>query len=181
MRFFTLALLISFMVGCAHESKVEKPARLEMEEGVSLVGEQKASRYGNIYFSAQPKISDLKTLKKQGFRSIVNLRRSSEYDEASEKKMASELGIHYAQVPFDGKSGKLDDSFISAVTKAVVAHRKAGKVLVHCSSGNRVGLWVGGHFKKDHGYSAAEALATAKKSGLKNEGLEKKLKNYLGL
>ena len=67
---------------------------------------------------------------------------------------------------------------MNRVTAEVVTQRKAGKILVHCSSGNRVALWVGAHFKKDHGYSADDARAIAKEMGLTKKELKEKLNAY---
>ena len=65
------------------------------------------------------------------------------------------------------------------MTTAVKKHRKKGKVLIHCASGNRVGVWLGGHFHKDHGFSKEESLALAKKLGLTQEQAIANVKKYL--
>ena len=168
-------LLPLFALACAQTPNQKQSLT---EQNITIGQNLKANRYSNIYFSSQPSTEDIKTLKEQGFTHIVNLRPSSEYDEASERKTTKEVEMIYSQVPFK-KSNSLTDPFISKVTKAVVKHRKKGKTLVHCGSGNRAALWVGGHFHKDHKYDKEASIEMAQKMGMTSEKMLEKLKVYL--
>lgn len=146
-----------------------------------VIGESlKAHNYNDIYFSGQPTDKDFEELKEQGFTHIVNLRRETEYDERSEEKLVKKLGLKYSHHPFP-LDLKVDGAYVNEVTKSVVKYRKAGKTLVHCSSGNRVGIWIGAHFFKDHGYSKEKAYERAEGLGLTKEGAKRALREYLGL
>lgn len=151
-----------------------------IDEHLKLTENLSASRYSNLYFSGQPSMNDFSELKEEGFTAIINLRSEGEesYSETQESKAVKDLGLSYEHVAFD-KEGLLTDEIIEKITSKVVKHRKDGKVLVHCSSGNRVALWLGGHFYKDHKHSKKEAKAIAKKLGLKKEEAVKKLNEYL--
>ncbi len=130
-------------------------------------------KYGDIYFSGQPSNDDFNELKEQGFSTVINLREKSEYNEKSERDIVKSTRMKYVNIPFP-KEMNLTNKMISRVTSAVMESRGEGKVLVHCSSGNRVGLWLGGHFYKDHGFSKQRSLSTAKKLGLsKKEAIDK--------
>lgn len=162
-------------VGCVHshggdEDKIGR----DLTIGKSL----KSNRYANLYFSGQPQPGDFPDLKEQGFSTVINLRAGTEYDEGKEEVLVENLGMTYYNIPFSGGS-ELDDGFIEAVTQKIMKHRGEGKVLVHCSSGNRVGIYLGGHFYKDHKYSREESVEVAKKLGLTNPGALRKLEKYL--
>ncbi|MCF8057730.1 MAG: hypothetical protein K9K67_00425 [Bacteriovoracaceae bacterium] len=157
-------------VSCSHVS----------EKSV-VVGESlKAHHFKDIYFSGQPSMEDFKKLKEQGFTHIVNLRRETEYNELEERGKIKELGMIYSHHPFP-LDMKIDDAYVDGVTGSIVENRKKGKTLVHCSSGNRVGIWVGAHFSKDHSQTPAKAFETAEENGLDKESAKKALRNYLKL
>lgn len=163
-------LTIFILSSCATPSKI-------LEEKVKIGDELEASKYSNLYFSAQPTMKDFENLKKQGFVAVINLREKTEYNEGEEKSKLKELDLVYENIPFSKKS-KLTEDYINSVTQAVVKNRTQGKVLVHCSSGNRVGIWLGGHFYKDHNYTEEAAKAVATKLGLKSEDAKEVLNNY---
>lgn len=159
------------------KSSIEK---LPIEQNLTIGDSLKAQRFKDLYFSPQPSDKDFKKLKDQGFAAIVNLRlpKEGEYSVESDKKMAESLGLKYVHVPMDSKMDLTDES-ISEITSAVVKSRGNGKVLVHCSSGNRVGMWLGGHFYKDHGFSKSQSLEIAEKLGLTKKTAISKVEKYL--
>lgn len=164
-------LSLFFVFSCAQTSLEEKKTI-----GKSL----EAHKFKSIFFSGQPTDEDLAELKKQGFTHVVNLRRETEYDERKEEKLVKSLGMNYSHHPFP-LDFKIDDKYVDSVTESVVKHRQKGKTLVHCSTGNRVGIWLGAHFNRDHGDSKEKAYERAQKLGLTKEGAQKALKEYLGL
>lgn len=166
-----LLLTLFTIVSCAQFSSGEK----------KVIGENlNAHKFKSIFFSGQPSDADFSKLKEQGFTHVVNLRRETEYDERSEEKLVKSLGMNYSHHPFP-LDLKVDDKYVDSVTNSVVKHRQKGKTLVHCSSGNRVGIWLGAHFNRDHGDSKEEAYERAESFGLTKEGAKKALKEYLGL
>lgn len=172
----SILLIFSFLLitSCAHSHK--DPSQTNIQVTKTLKGHS----YGSIYFSQQPNEEELLSLKDNGFVAVINLREKKEpkYDESWEKKIIKSQGINYYNIPFSMKT-ELDDAYIDAVTSKILDHRKNGKVLVHCSSGNRVAIWLGAHFKKDHGLTSDEALDKAKSMGLTKAMAQKKLEGYL--
>jgi uncharacterized protein (TIGR01244 family) len=81
-------------------------------------------------------------LKKEGFRSVINLRMASEQGanvEAS-RAAADAAGLKYIHLPFDAANPdpKLVDNFLAAV-----ADKSNQPVYIHCASANRVGaVWM---------------------------------------
>lgn len=170
MRIFSFLLISFFLFSCSHA-----PSKLESD--VKIGQELTANRYSNIYFSKQPEKKDLETLKENGFVAVINLRLPKEHKAKEEKKIVTSNGLAYYNMPFDMKK-ELTNKYIDQVTAKIKAHRKEGKVLLHCSTGNRAAIFAGAHFYKDHGQSKEEAFLTAKKLGLNKKKAIEKLQKY---
>ena len=117
-------------------------------------------------------------LKKQGFASIVNLRREQEpgVDIAGAKTAAAGAGLKYIHIPFDAANPDpaIADTFISAVTD-----KSNQPVYIHCGSANRVGaLWLIKRVLVD-GWDVPRATEEAVAIGLTNEGLKKYALDYV--
>ena len=54
----------------------------------------------------QPLLDQLPALKREGFRTIINLREPSEYDEATESAEVRRLGLRYLSIPFRAAAPK---------------------------------------------------------------------------
>jgi len=172
-----LNILISLLfVACAQTPKTSKTALYE--QGVTVGEGVEANRYANIYFSGQPSSKDWAHLKSQGFTHIINIREAKEIDGKMEKETIQSQGMIYSHIPMNAKK-PLTKGYVQSVTKAVMTHRKKGKTLIHCGSGNRVAYWVGAHFYLDHNYSAKDSIDMAKKMGLTSSGLETKLEKFI--
>lgn len=148
------------------------------ESGLVIGEGLQATRFADLYFSGQPSPEDYAKLHEEGFRTVINLRGPDEYDEAQEASAVEALGMTYVVIPF-AKDAELTDELADEVTAAVVHNREAGKLLVHCSTGNRTAVWLGGHFHKDHGLDKAEAMKMAELLGLSHPGAKAKLERYL--
>ncbi len=171
-----LLLSALFLFGCSHHDHDSLPK----ESNVEIVENLQGNRWDNIYFSGQPAHEDLKKLKAAGFSAVINLRSENEkgHDEVLESKTVESLGLKYYNIPMSMKT-ELSDKFLDSITSKVVENRKEGKVLIHCSSGNRVGLWLGAHLKKDHQFSDEKSLTLAKELGINRDHVEERLKSYL--
>lgn len=174
MKIILIALVSILFTSCSIYDKHVN----NLERNVSIGKDLKAHSYQNIYFSAQPKMSDFSSLREQGFTTIINLRNKNEYKESVERKTVRNLAMNYYNIPFN-KNTQLTDNYIEKVTNALKESRSNGKVLIHCSSGNRVGIWLGGHFHKDHGQSKKDSIEIAKKLGLNKSKALAKLSRYL--
>lgn len=168
-----LIIATLFTTACAHNSE-------KLKNNVQLLEGFKAQQYSNIYFAGQPPIEKFDQLKNQGFSAVVNLRlaKENDYRASDEATAVRKAGLEYSHIPTSG-SKPLTDEHLDKITKAVIAHRDSGKVLVHCSSGNRAALWAGGHFFKDHGFDKDEAAKIAKRLGLTKKVPASNLDSYL--
>lgn len=178
MKIIKSIIAILAISGCAQFHKVNHTQVMEYNQAVGdkLV----AHKYGDIYFSGQPSNQDVEKLKQQGFVHIINLRNSQEenYKELSEAQIVKTNQIYYSHIPMD-LNQPLSDQYIKKVVAGVMTHRKEGKTLIHCSSGQRAALWAGAHFFKDHKYSEAKVENMTEKMGLENTSLKEKLNEYL--
>ena len=175
MKSTLLLMVLIFPFACVHTSTVSDGGMIE--EGVFIGKTLKTNRYDNLYFSSQPSMKELSSLGKEGFATVINLRDPSEHDEKKEELVAKEKGLAYYNVPFRMQD-KFDDHYIDKVVSKIKLNRQKGKILIHCSSGNRVGVFLGGHFYKDHKYSKSKSLSTAKKLGLSKGKAVDKLTLY---
>ena len=169
-----ISLLILLAVSLVSCSTIE----LDKTKSLIIGQDLQASRIENKYFSSQPKQEDLKKLKTQGFKTIINLRNPNEYDEAMEKETAKKLGLTYINLVFPSKL-ELNDGYVDKVYQTIKEHQDKGKLLVHCSSGNRVAIWLGAHFFKHHKFSKEESISTAKELGLTKKKAHKALESYI--
>ncbi len=124
----------------------------------------------------QPKLEELALLKKEGFRTIVNLREASEYDAEAEAAQARKLGLGYISIPVrttDPKDEQVD-SFL-----ATLKDRKIWPVFVHCGSGNRVGAFWMIHRVLVDGWEIGDAEQEARLIGLKSANLHEFALEYI--
>lgn len=173
MKFLGVVLTMLLFGACAHPNYPK-------ESNVRITKDLEGGRWDNIYFSKQPSRSDINSIKDQGFKTIINLREKIEdnYDESWEKKLARKNNLYYYNIPFSIKTD-MSYEYVDRVTSKIMKHRKEGKILIHCSTGNRVGIWLGAHLHKDHKASSDESLSLAKELGLTNPKAIEKLEAYL--
>jgi len=114
----------------------------------------------------------------RGYKTIINLRLSTESGAAIEETRAAalEAGLTFIHLPFDGAAPDrlVVDAFIKAVTD------KANQpVFVNCGSANRVGaLWLAKRMIVDK-WDQAKALEEARFIGLSSSALEKFALDYV--
>lgn len=121
-----------------------------------------------IATGGQPLLEQIPAIKREGFRTIINLREPSEYDAAAEAAAAERLGLRYVSIPFraaDPKEGPVDEFL------ATMADRKMWPVFAHCGSGNRIAaLWMIHRVVVD-GWEPGDAEIEARLLGLKSANL----------
>jgi uncharacterized protein (TIGR01244 family) len=118
-----------------------------------------------ICTGGQPTMEELEKLKAEGVKSVVNLRRPSEYNAEEEAAKVKELGLRYFHIPFDTNAPKDEpvDEFLK-----VMADKSNLPVFIHCTVANRVGgFWLIRRVLVD-GWTVEKAEEEAKKIGLTN-------------
>jgi uncharacterized protein (TIGR01244 family) len=123
-------------------------------------------------------VSTLDHLKKDGFKSVINLRVATEPGANIEQHQAraKDLGLNYVHIPFSAGSPdpKVFDTFL-----ATIADKRNQPVYIHCASAQRVGsVWLAKRVLQDN-YSIDKATQEARAIGLSNPGLEKFALQYI--
>lgn len=168
---------VAFVGAQADEKRTEKPAEKPKLEACELGEIQQIHRLGKIWLAGQPSEADFKLAKeKEGLKTVINLRESEEL-EFDEAKYLKELGINYHHFPFRSPSTLKDEVFDNA--RKVLNDKQNKPVMMHCASANRVGaIWLA-HRVLDEQVSYEQALAEAKKVGLKSADFEARAKDYI--
>jgi uncharacterized protein (TIGR01244 family) len=95
-----------------------------------------------ITVGGQPLAKELRRLKQQGFKSIINLRTNAEQDRSlkpdEEGELVKSLGMDYINLPvaLDSLQNVKVDAFRDALDKL------PEPIFVHCSSGKRAGAFT---------------------------------------
>ena len=166
-RFLTSALIISATLAALGAQKMEKPGIVNYTKVDAVVA------CGGATDTAA-----LEGLKKDGFKTIINLRQPTEQGANIEQNAAKakELGLNYISLPLNGQSPdpKVVDEFLAAV-----ANKSNQPVFIHCGSDSRVGaVWVVQRVLQD-GWTVEKATEEAKMIGLRSEALEKFAVSYI--
>ena len=118
-----------------------------------------------LYSAGQPSPEELAELAQEGLRTIINLRPQSEVCSFDEGTIAQGLGLRYVAIPVAGATD-LTKATVSRFSEALAEALKAGPVLVHCASANRVGALMALEQGWIHGADAASALILGRRAGL---------------
>lgn len=126
-----------------------------------------AARPG-VATGGQPGAQELQALADAGFRTIVDTRLPQEprgYDEAA---AAARAGLTYVRLPV-GNGVPGDDLFDRV--REVMNDAEKRPVLVHCATGNRVGMVLIPWLMLDEGMETEEALHLAMRMGMRSPQL----------
>jgi protein tyrosine phosphatase (PTP) superfamily phosphohydrolase (DUF442 family) len=173
-----LALACSVVtLACAEDIKQDlkskKPAKLE---ACKLGKTYNVHRLGKIYLAGQPSTDDFAIARKDGIKTVVNLRTPGEM-RFDEKGVVKGLGLEYYYLPFAAPDTLKDEIFEKSLK--VLRDKKKQPVLLHCASANRVGaIWLVHRVLTDK-VAFDKALKEAKEVGLKFPPYEAKAMAYI--
>ena len=128
-----------------------------------------------LYTSAQPGVTDWSRLHALGVNTVINLRPAAEMAGRDERAEVRDAGLGYVSLPIAGADAITAEN-ARALADAIASSQ--GKVLVHCSSGNRAGALLA-LAAQAQGMRPENALALGKTAGL--TGLEPVVRERLGL
>lgn len=129
----------------------------------------------------QPSEEELKELKQEGFRTVINFREPGEEDQPltpdAEEARVRALGMEYLHVPVsqDAMETEQVDRFRDQFRRA------AKPVYAHCKTGKRAGAFVMMHAASEQGMSGDQALQQAQDMGFECdvESLKQFVKQYV--
>ena len=117
----------------------------------------------HILASGQPDQTSFSEIAKTGVQVVVNLRPAKEQD-WDEKATVESLGMSYINLPVAGAEGVTFEN--AKKLESILNDLEGKKVLVHCSSGNRVGALTALNAFKQNGENIEAALESGKDWGL---------------
>lgn len=134
-----------------------------------------------ITVGGQPAMEELRQLKDQGFRSVVNLRAAGEENQPlspqEEGRRVEELGMDYANIPVTMDS--MSEDKVEEFRRRLAALPQP--VYVHCAGGKRAGAFTMMHVAVEQKMSGDQALQKARDMGFECDApaLEKFVKTYV--
>ena len=175
------ALLVLSLAACATPGVPQQTAPVPVEPSTpvpplaTLSGVPLHAPMPGVYTSAQPDAGDWMHMPALGIAAVVNLRPRAEVPTRDEAAEVRDAGLAYIEIPVAGPAAITPEN-ARALWQAVQG--APGKVLVHCSTGNRAGalMALAAHAS---GMAAGDALALGKSAGLTN--LEPVVRQRLGL
>ena len=117
-----------------------------------------------ILATGQPSASDFAALKNNGYSTIINLRSEGEMMGINEARMVEENGMDYIHFPIAGATGITVEN--ARKLDAMIKDARAGKIVIHCASSNRVGALLALRAFHCEGKSASEAINYGRDAGL---------------
>jgi uncharacterized protein (TIGR01244 family) len=117
----------------------------------------------DITISGQPSVDELRRLRDEGYRTVINLRTPGELGELSdEERIVEESGLNYASIPVSPQT--LDDMAVERFTNTIASEGRT-PVLVHCKSRGRAGMLALLHLAIQNGWSLQQTLEEGKNRG----------------
>jgi uncharacterized protein (TIGR01244 family) len=160
MNKLTLSLVITLamlLTACMPMHRLDSQRVIETNTtGLKQVNER-------VFASGQPSKEQLITIRDAGIKNIIGLRPDSELD-WDEDAFVSALGMTYHSIPVSGVDGITDaNSKLLQQTLALIGDEP---LLVHCSSGNRVGALIAMNEYKHNKQSLDASINEGKRWGL---------------
>ncbi|MDH3255374.1 MAG: sulfur transferase domain-containing protein [Acidobacteriota bacterium] len=170
----TLSLILAVAWGCqqhaaeVHEaSPPSSSAAAPLGAGSTaaapeLLPNQKTPLEG-IISGGQPMPEQLRAARDAGYKTVINLRRPSESGVGNEPEIVAGLGMEYLSIPIDDAAGLTKEN-TAAFTSALESAEYP--IVLHCSSGNRIGALFALKAYWIDGKNAEEALEIGLAAGL---------------
>lgn len=118
----------------------------------------------------------VKRLGHSKFRTVLDLRGTDEDRGFDEARAVKKAGLVYVSIPVTKEN--LDDSHFDRI-RAFMQDSTNRPVMVHCSSGNRVGVMLLPWLVLDRGWSLDRALEIAKRGGTHDGPMKDKALAYI--
>lgn len=123
---------------------------------------------GDIYGGGAPSVEQIQAFTDQGVKTVFDFRTEAEGVDG-QRQVVKALGLNYINIPL---TGKLATPAQVAKFGQAFALAKQDKVVLHCRSGNRVGM-MWSLYQISQGISTEQAISEGRAFGMKSgfEGL----------
>jgi protein tyrosine phosphatase (PTP) superfamily phosphohydrolase (DUF442 family) len=134
-------------------------------------------RYTNFTMAGQPSAADFEIARDNGTLTVVDLRLSNEDRGFDEAELVSGLGMTYHNIGFKSRESLSDEVFDNV--RKVLREAAGSKVLIHCSTANRVGtVWLV-YRVLDDGLAYDEAAEEARTIGMRTPDFAERAQEYI--
>ncbi|WP_299982797.1 sulfur transferase domain-containing protein [uncultured Pseudoteredinibacter sp.] len=174
LRMAVLVVFASLVVACGsvepQQSTDQGSTLLESVQSSDIEG---FAQLGPIYAGGLPSIEQLNSFADKGVKTVIDFRRPQEGLEQEQAELAK-LGVNYVNIPLGRElaAAEAQEKFAQAFAAA-----KGEKVLLHCRSGNRVGM-VWSLYQINQGVDVELAIEQGRAMGMKS-GFEKAVRASL--
>jgi uncharacterized protein (TIGR01244 family) len=137
---------------------------------------QRIHAFQGMFLASQPTPVDFEHAQENGIKTVVDLRHRAEHKDFDEAAHVTKLGITYVNLPWNGPD-ELTDAVLDQGRELLA--RGERPMMVHCSSGNRIGpLWIAWRVL-DGKVSFEQAHGEAVQIGMKTPAYAEKAKAYV--
>ncbi|MBC8329448.1 MAG: hypothetical protein ISR76_05690 [Planctomycetes bacterium] len=126
--------------------------------------------------AGQPAVEDFSELAKQGYSTVINLRKPGEAFPEDEAARAAAAGLVYAALPMRVADFGIEEA---AALHKILEAAPEGSVLIHCGSGNRVGALWGMYLGLRDGLSPEDAVEAGQRAGMHSPELADRIRMSL--
>jgi uncharacterized protein (TIGR01244 family) len=118
----------------------------------------------DISIAGQPTADELQNARRDGIRTIINLRMPDEKGgPADEERLVESSGAGYVPIPVSPAT--LDDAAVERFSQAL-SSENALPAIVHCQGGGRAGVMTLLHLAIQHGWSLQETFDAGRRLGI---------------
>jgi len=130
-----------------------------------------------IVTGGQPTAEHLAALKRAGCDVVLDIREPMEPRPYRTPDAVRAAGLEYVNIPFG--QGDIKDATFEAALRTVRQLGGRKRVLVHCSSGNRVGAALIPYLMLDQGFEEEDAINEALRIGTRSAALLEQALEYV--
>ncbi len=169
----TIGLGVFMLGGCANTETVAQEAAVVSEPTVTL-SDVELYRSGSMLLAGQVTPDQLRRLRAEGVRAVINCRTQGEMDGLpfDEPGLIAELGMAYVHLPLGGDDGFSPDDVDRF---ALALHEHGEHVLVHCAGGGRVMVLYTAYLVRHGGLTVDQAKVRVQALGQGPSSLERLL------
>jgi uncharacterized protein (TIGR01244 family) len=118
-----------------------------------------------VLSGGQPSREQIEAAGASGFGTVINLRVEKEEGFEWEAETVENLGMRYISIPVAGSRGLTVEN-VRRLDAALSESAKAGPVLLHCASGNRIGAMLALRAAWLHDVDTEAAIAFGRANGM---------------
>lgn len=162
-----LVSLFLFACGGSQNQKLAGEPREVYKAAVQPSDVDGFMQLGPVYAGGLPSSEQLKSFADKGVKTVIDFRKPAEGLEQEQAELAK-LGVNYVNIPL---GRELAPALAQEKFAQAFAAAKGEKVLLHCRSGNRVGM-MWSLYQINNGVNAELAIEQGRAMGMKS-GFEK--------